>query len=362
MYKRVLLAVVVFAGLAFLGGDTGEAADTPRNIILFIGDGMGVSHISAAKTVAGTLNIESMKTCGLITTHSESAFVTDSAAAGTALATGHKTYNGAISVSPAKEPLKTVLEWAEERGKATGLVVTTSVTHATPAAFAAHVDSRGKHNIIAEQIVRSGVDVLFGGGLAYFISESTEGSKRADDKDLVEMLRRRMEVARSADEFRALGDVDSAAFFSALGEPAGVKGREITLAELTKKAIGILSKDSDGFFLMVEGSQIDWRSHDNNKDLVVAEMLDFDDAVGEGLEFARKNGETLVVVTSDHETGGFVVHGGSLSGKEVTDAGFTTGGHTATMVPVFAHGPGSTVFSGIQDNTAVGKALIGYVK
>jgi alkaline phosphatase len=133
------------------------------------------------------------------------------------------------------------------------------------------------------------------------------------------------------------------------------------LADLTKKAIEILAKEDDGFFLMVEGSQIDWAGHENLQDYLIGETVDFDDAVGVGLDFAEKDGETLVIVTSDHECGGFAVHDGSMGEKKVTKSGFTCDEHTASMVPVFAYGPGSKAFGGIIDNTDIGKLMIRYV-
>lgn len=337
-------------------------AAAPKNIILFIGDGMGVSQVSAGKIAKGTLNLEQFKVMGLVTTYSQSALVTDSAAAGTALATGHKTYNGAISVSVKKRPLKSVLEYAEARGKSTGLVTTCSLTHATPAVFAAHVDSRKKNAQIAEQIAKSGVDVLFGGGLAYFLPESAEGSQRRDEKDLVALLQKRMPVVRSAEAFERLGKVRSAAGFFAPVHPPRAGGRRPKLAELTKKAIEILSKNPKGFFLMVEGSQIDWAGHKNDQDYLIAETVDFDDAVGEGLVFAAHDSGTLIIVTADHETGGFAVHDGDVDARTVSEAAFTWTHHTATMVPLFARGPGSADFAGIRDNTHIGKTLIGYME
>ena len=134
--------------------------------------------------------------------------------------------------------------------------------------------------------------------------------------------------------------------------------RDYTLAELTEEAISILSKNRKGFVLLVEGSQIDWAAHDQNQGEIISEMIDFDGAVGTGLDFARQNGSTLIIVTADHETGGFAVHDGSMETRQVTASGFTTTGHTATMVPIFAHGPGSVTLSGIQDNAGVGQTLI----
>ncbi len=127
---------------------------------------------------------------------------------------------------------------------------------------------------------------------------------------------------------------------------------------MTEKAVRILSKDPDGFFLMVEGSQIDWEGHDNNLDGIIGETVDFDNAVGVGMDFAESDGRTLVLVTSDHETGGFAVHGGSIENRTISSASFTTGGHTGSMVPLFAFGPGAGLFGGIHDNTFIGKTMI----
>ncbi|MFV1950995.1 MAG: alkaline phosphatase [Nitrospinota bacterium] len=367
MRTRIALSHLTFLLLIVISisGVTPASAEenaTPKNIILFIGDGMGVSHITAGKIVKGNLNLERFKVIGLLTTHSQSSLVTDSAAAGTALATGYKTYNGAISVSQDKRPLKTIVEYAEEKGKTTGLVVSCSVTHAIPAVFVAHVDRRKKQGIIAEHILKSGIDVLFGGGWGYFVPKSTDGSKREDEKDLIAELDKRMKVVRSVEEFLKLGDVDSAAGFFSANHPPKENDRKPRLSELTRKAIEILSKNKSGFFLMVEGSQIDWAGHDNNQDYIIAEMVDFDNAVGVGLDFAEKDSQTLVIVTADHETGGFAIHDGSMQDKKVSESGFTWKKHTATMVPVFAYGPGRSVFAGIGDNTIVGKTIIQYLQ
>ncbi|HIJ64455.1 MAG TPA: alkaline phosphatase [Candidatus Hydrogenedentes bacterium] len=361
MSKRTAFLLGLAIAAAWASATSAETIDTPRNIILFIGDGMGVSHVTAAKIVEGELNLERFNTMGLLTTHSQNAFVTDSAAAGTALATGLKTNNGAISVSPGGEPLKTALEYAEENGKTTGLVVSCSVTHATPAAFAAHVDNRGNQDIIAEHIAASGVDVLFGGGRAYFAPKSARRSNRSDEKNLLLDLEKRMDVIRSRRKFKRLGDVASVAGLFAAEHPPQAEKRKPKLPELTRKAVEILSKNKDGFFLMVEGSQIDWGGHNNDQDYIVSETIDFDEAVGVGLDFAEADGRTLVIVTSDHETGGFALHDGSVKEKKVTASGFTSKGHTAAMVPIFAYGPGSAAFGGIGDNTRVGQLTIQYL-
>ncbi|MGD2187965.1 MAG: alkaline phosphatase, partial [Desulfobacterales bacterium] len=293
---------------------------------------------------------------GMVTTHSANELISDSAAAATALATGYKTHNRAISVATDNTSLKTLFEYAEELGKSTGVVVTSSVTHATPAAFFAHVADRRQHSDIAEQLLNSGLDVLIGGGWTYFIPESNEGSRRQDNKNLIKSLETRMPVVLSYDKLRGQGN-KLAALLAPDGLPKSAD-RDYSLAALTEVAIRILSKNREGFVLLVEGSQIDWAAHDQDHEGMIAEMIDFDGAVGTGIDFAQQHGSTLIIVTADHETGGFAVHDGSMETKQVTSTGFTTSGHTATMVPIFAFGPGSSQFSGIQDNARVGQAII----
>ncbi|MDZ7266320.1 MAG: alkaline phosphatase [candidate division KSB1 bacterium] len=333
----------------------------PRNIILFIGDGMGVAQVTAGKTVKGTLHLEEFSVVGLMTTHAADEYVTDSAAGATALAAGIKTYNKAIGVDVNKQPVKTVLEYAAEKGKATGLVVTSTITHATPAAFAAHVDDRGKNNEIAEQLAQARIDVMLGGGWGSFTPKSQIGGQRDDQRDWWAAMAKDRVAIRTPAEFQKLATpARLVGLFDPGHLPAAAK-REVSLPAMTRKAIDILSQNRKGFFLMVEGSQIDWSGHDNDSDGIIAEMIDFDDAVGVGLEFAKNNHETLIVVTADHETGGYSLLDGSVDGKKISRTAFTTKGHTGVMVPIFAFGPGSAVFGGIRDNTFVGRKLIEYV-
>jgi alkaline phosphatase len=245
---------------------------------------------------------------------------------------------------------------------ATGLVTTCSITHATPAVFAAHVRSRNMDEEIAAQMTESGVDVLIGGGWSYFVPSGVEGGRRKDERNLLDTLRARMEVVLSIEDFRELGETERFAAFFAPRHPPEAGKRMISLAEMTERAIAALARERNGFFLMVEGSQIDWAGHDGDAPGIIAEMLDFDEAVGVGIDFAERNGQTLVIVTSDHETGGYAVHDGSLTDSMVTESGFTSGGHTAEMVPIFAHGPGAKAFGGILDNTDIGHAMIGFVR
>lgn len=353
----LVACITLAAGCAHVPVRPTTLASTPHNLILMIGDGMGVAHLTAARVAAGHLEMERLPVGGLEATWSASDLVTDSAASGTAYATGQKTLNGAVSVSPSGEPLKTVLEHAEDRGMATGLVVTCSITHATPAVFVAHVAGREDDLEIARQIAESDVEVLFGGGRSFFLPRG-EGGARDDGANLLDVLRERMPVALSADEFRGLGDTDRAAALLAGEQPPPVRERDPDLAELTEKALEILSRDEDGFFLMVEGSQIDWAGHENEHEWLVDETLDFDRAVGVVMDFAERDGRTLVVVTADHETGGYALLDGSLERRTVTAPHFACDDHTASMVPLLAYGPGSAAFGGIGDNAVVGQRLI----
>ncbi len=341
--KKTLLTACLFAAALIAG-------ETPKNIVLFIGDGMGTAQITAGKVAKGSLEMERCPVTGLMTTWSADHLTTDSAAAATAMATGVKTKNGMISIDPGSQRLKTILELAEEKKKSTGLVCTCAITHATPAGFAAHVPSRKQSGEIARQLAAGDVDVLFGGGLDHFSPEA-----------LAE-LKSKMEVATDPEGFRALGTPEQAAALLYPEHPPLAPERAISLAELTAKALDILSQDRDGFFLMVEGSQIDWMGHQNKGPELIAEVADFDDAVGAGLDFAEADGRTLVIVTADHETGGFSVIDGSVADRTVSNTGFVHKQHTAAMVPVFSFGPGSTRFTGIFDNTDIAKQITDLLK
>jgi len=342
--KKILLVLCLFFSASGFAGNT-----VPKNIILFIGDGMGLSQVTAGKIGTGTLEMERCPVTGFVTTWADGSLVTDSAAAATAMATGVKTRNGMLGVSPDGKPLKNVLEYAQEKGKSTGVAVTCSLTHATPAGFIVHVLNRKLDTEIAGQIAASDVDVLLGGGLDYFSSFLPE-------------LEKNMTVVTNADGFRALGTPAKAASILYPIHPPCAAEREVSLKELTEKAIEILAQDPDGFFLMVEGSQIDWACHNNDSTNVVSEVIDFDNAVGAGLDFAAKDEQTLVIVTADHETGGFAVLDGSAENRTVDPVGFVCGEHTAAMVPLFAFGLGSAGFSGIHDNTDIGKMMIRFIQ
>ncbi len=323
----------------------------PKNIILMIGDGMGMSQVSAGFYSNGQrLNLEKFPVTGLIKTHSARNIVTDSGAGATAFACGCKTYNGAIGVCRDKKPYPTILEQAEQQGLATGLVVTSSITHATPASFIAHVPDRADMQAIAAFFLQTDIDLMIGGGLKYF------NQRTADQRNLVQELSAKgFEVAdftgKKLSEL-TLSGAKPFAWFSALEEPPGVSGGRDYLPLASRIAPVFLKKRSDkGFFLMIEGSQIDWACHANNAPDAVKEMLDFDAAIGEALRFAEADGETLIVVTADHETGGFALE--QSHEPDTLDLTFQSKGHTATLVPVFAYGPGAELFNGVYDNTDI---------
>jgi alkaline phosphatase len=239
---------------------------------------------------------------------------------------------------------------------ATGLVATSSVTHATPAAFAAHVPQRAQQFEIARQMAEHGIDVLLGGGHRFF-----DPAVRPDSADLIGALRHRATMVESAEAFHRLG-LDSVAaligLFADDGMPRAAE-RAPTLAEMTAAALAILDRDSDGFFLLVEGSQPDWRAHDNDSlAAVAAEVLDLDRAVAVALSYCRRRPETLVIVTADHETGGLSVVADSTGAFA---AAYVGGDHTAALVPLFARGPRAERFGGLQTIDAIGRLLLEYV-
>lgn len=326
-------------------------AKKPKKVILMIGDGMGTSQVFAGVTAnGGQLFLNNFKHVGFATTQSSSHYITDSAAGGTALSTGQKTYNGAIGVNTDTVAIKTILEMAEEKGLATGLVSTSAITHATPASFIAHQGSRGSYEDIAADFLKTDIDVFIGGGYKHF-------AQRKDQRDLTRELQDK--------GYLVLRDMDEIAKVKS-GKLAGLTAdehnevypkRKMSLPLSTQTAINILNQNSKGFFMMVEGSQIDWGGHAQNTIYIVNEMLDFDRAVGKALEFAANDKETLIVVTADHETGGMGLSGGNIK-TGMVKAAYTSKDHTATMVPVFAYGPGAEHFTGIIDNTDIPKAIM----
>jgi len=323
-----------------------------RNIIFMIGDGMGLPAVYAAMTVSDhPLNIERCNIIGLQKTNSADNYITDSAAAGTALATGNKTNNGVIGMDSQGNIVKSILEIAEENGLATGLVSTSSVTHATPASFIAHQLSRNNYEDIALDFLKTDIDVFIGGGYDHF-------AKREDKLNLIDSLKvRGYEVDTSMNLILKSTAMKLAGFTAPVHNSYRLRNRGDMLSASSGKAIEILNKNPKGFFLMIEGSQIDWAGHANTADTLVDETLDFDKAVGIVLDFAEKDGHTLVVITADHETGGVTIIGGDTETHKVS-LNFSTKDHTAVMIPVYAFGPGAEKFTGIYDNIDIFQKIL----
>lgn len=323
-----------------------------RNVIYIIGDGMGLAHIYAAMSVSNKpLNIERCTVTGLAKTFSANRYITDSAAGGTALATGSKTNNGSVGVDPQGNRLSSILQIAEDNGLATGIICTSSLTDATPASFIAHQLNRDSLEAIARDYLKTDIELFIGGGYDNF-------AKRSDGMNLADTLRSNgYEVCTSMDMILKSSSGKIAGFIAPLDPPFRLGGRGNMLPSATAKAIEILGRDQDGFFLMVEGSQIDWAAHNHASDTLVDEALDFDEAIGVALDFAMKNGKTLVVVTADHETGGVTITGGDINTRNAR-LQFSTSGHSAVMVPVYAFGPGSGKFTGIYDNTELFRKIL----
>jgi len=324
-----------------------ETVPEVRNVILLIGDGMGTSQLYAAMVESETpLFMERFPVAGFQKTYSFSDYITDSAASGTALATGKKTRNGMIGMGPDSVPVKSILELAEDHRLATGLVATATITHATPASFIAHQVNRNMYEEIAADFLVTEVDVFIGGGKNHF-------TRRKDSLNLLtELEARGYFLAGSLEE---AGDLESGKLACLLAPghlPTWSEGRGDMLPRATEIALNLLNRSETGFFVMIEGSQIDWGGHDNSLEYVVNETLDFDRAVGKALSFAEKDGHTLVVVTADHECGGLTHVGGNIAEHRV-EGHFSTGDHTGVMVPVLAFGPGAEEFGGIYDNTDV---------
>lgn len=325
-----------------------------KNVIYMIGDGMGLPQVSATMLSSDVpLSLERAKIVGLQKSQSANSEVTDSAASGTALATGHKTNNGMIGMTPDKQPVESVRALAEKAGMATGVVATYSITDATPAAFVAHNESRGNQEQIAEDFLKTDIDLFIGGGRDYF-------ENRADGRNLSDDLRKKgYTVAYTIDEVKNAPCRKLAGLLTPKHMPSMIDGRGDVLPVATSKAIELLSKrHPDGFFLMVEGSQIDGGGHANDAQKVITETLDFDAAVKVAFDYADSHPGTLVVITADHETGGLTLP--AEDDKAVPK--FSTNGHTGMMIPVYAYGTGARAFAGIMDNTDLPKKIEALLK
>jgi alkaline phosphatase len=407
-----------------------------KNVILLIGDGMGPQQVQAARLVAEyrglTLALDALDpSAALVTTHNIYGGVPDSASSGTALATGFKTENGNISMAADDvTPLPTSMELARDKGMATGIVTNTYVQDATPGVWMAHWYRRSGRDIAVQQAV-SGVDVLLGSGRYYMLPVGTQGGSRTDGRNIIdEMVADGYTFVDTLDELNAVRDPGQVGLLGIFGgiwtteyvldrddDPQGAP----TLVEMAAKAIDVLDgRSRKGFFLVIEGAYIDWNGHDRDIAGVVAEALEFNEVVQLALDFAEADGNTLVVATADHETGGLMLGGfneefvdgvtctvefmwgliskGMMTNEEIEEVlvscgienpttaelgmitachgegglsdvvaeragvaweyyGCDGGSHTSALVEVYAYGPGAEQFDGVADNTDIGELL-----
>lgn len=424
-----------FGLLALLCTTTGAFAQTaPKNVIYMIGDGMGPAFTTAYRYYKDDPTTKEIETTvfdtmlkGMAHTYPDDhTYVTDSAAGATALSSGHKSYNGAIAVDTAKKPVKTMLEIAKEQGMTTALVATSQINHATPASFAAHNESRRNYDDIANDYIdnkiagKLPVDLMLGGGTQYFIR---------DDRNLVDEFKQA--GYQYGDDIQNLGQitqVPAIGLYAPKGLPFALDENPTRLKQLTAKAFDLLDGQNDkGFFVMIEGSQIDWCGHANDIACAMAEMDDFAKSIETAKAYVDNNPDTILVITADHSTGGLTIgaHGqykwetdiikgvkataGTLTNllmesdnlktvwqantsieftaeneiklkqakamgektlnlafksiiNDLSFTGWTTGGHTASDVQVFAYGKNSDDFVGSQNNTDIAKKLIGYIE
>ena len=372
-YFRLVFIILVAFGSVSDAIEPVEHSNT-NSIILFIGDGMGDEHRLAAQWLAvgksGTLVMDQLSTKGWAKTGSAEGRVTDSAAAATAMASGVKTKNGIIGMDADLNRHTTILEKAKRQGKMVGLVTTTQLSHATPAAFAAHISNRDLMTAIAAKLMAAEVNVLLGGGEDEFLPTTKKGcypepGERSDGLNLIEdALSSGYTFVCNPVDFSAVDARSTVKLLGLFADEGMTRPFSPTLAEMTQKAIDILSKSSRGFFLMVESGQIDWASHENDAENAILDTIELDKAVKVAVDYATANDNTLIIVTADHETGGMRV-GLNPTGSPEEDGPFimpdgtafyvnwSTRRHTAPLVPVTSLGPFTGMLAGIYENTRI---------
>jgi alkaline phosphatase len=376
MMKPIGMLTFSLTTILFMGPGEAEPA---KSAILLIGDGMGISHVTAARIYQknardGALELDEFERVALVRTHSSDMTVTDSAAAATALATGKKTRYGSAGVDADGKDLDTVLERAKAAGKSVGIVTTARVTHATPAAFYANVRDRDDEEAIASQLLAYGeIDVVLGGGREFFLPESVRDAEsfrngsREDKRNLMEEAKEagysvvdreseflKLKEQLGTDSFpkKVLGLFNFSKMEYVYRRPKDRWG-EPSLSEMTAFAISVLEQNPNGFFLMVEGALIDHASHENWGRVALEEVLAFDEAVGVARGFQQSHPDTLVVATADHETGGLSINGYTsvdIGGEDLFVADATGG---ITEVLSFSAGPGATRRKGADPSSAL---------
>ncbi|WP_101843614.1 alkaline phosphatase [Halobacillus sp. Marseille-P3879] len=424
-------ALLVSSTILFSGASLGDKGsvyaeesnsgnENVKNVIYMIPDGYSAGYATNYRWFKGEDSSFDPYLKGMMKTYSEDTEVTDSAAAGTAMATGSKTNNGMVGVTPDGEKLDSILNASENAGKSSGLVATSTITHATPAVFASHVEDRDNEAGIAPQLLENDVDILLGGGKEMFLPES-EGGQQAEnliqqaEEDGYAFAETKDELMDLKKKDRILGLFADEALSPELERS---ETEEPSLSDMTSTAIDSLSQDEDGFFLMVEGSQIDWAGHAHDAAWAMNDTAAFEKAVEEAIEYAKEDKETLVVIAGDHETGGMtvgsngeydvkqdVIQGVSATGDHMAEqlnkdrsnvaqvveeytsvelseeeietirssekpneainnavsdhalVGWTSSVHTGVDVPIYAYGPASNDFSGLVNNTDIPKKM-----
>lgn len=324
-------------------------AKRAKNVIIIIGDGMGTAQVySSIVAQRGKSNFLRFPFSGFSRTYSNNKYTTDSGAGGTAIVGGKKTNNKFVGMAADSTDILSFLELAHAQGMSTGFVVTCSVLDATPASTYGTVPYRKMFDTLSDQFSHTPFEVMIGGGLHEFLPENRKDGKHPLDT----LVQRGYEVAYSLD---ALRKAQSNKLVALVSEPfyterASVRGPLLQVG--VEKALNILTQNKEGFAMMIEGSQIDWACHSNDAEHMAEEMADFEKMLQIVLDFAERDGNTLVVVTADHETGGLVLLNGDIE-KGTNECKYMTGDHSGVMVPVFAYGPGAEQFSGIQNNTEI---------
>ena len=349
MFRELTIIFILCSSINIFGQDS-----KPPNIIMMIGDGMGLSAISSGMYSNNNYtSLERSEYIGLLKTHSLDDLVTDSAASGTAMSSGVKTYNRTVGLDGNLSSVKSILEICRDRGYTTAIVATSTIVHATPASYYSKVKSRYQYDEIASQLSKSNINFFVGGGEKYF-------NDRVDGRNLINEMDDYF-FANSLESFKNINS-NKIGYLTYYDEPVGKhEGREPSLEDIAQITIQKLKSFDNPFFLLVEGSQIDWGGHDNDSEHLISEMLEFDKTIETVFNFADKDKNTLVVITADHETGGAAIVDGNLE-ESFVKIKYVSGDHTATMVPIFSLGPYSSLFKGVYDNTEIFDKLEAIIK
>jgi len=349
MFRKIILMIVFLSPLYSFSQES-----KPPNIIMMIGDGMGLSQISSGMYSNNNYtSFERSQHVGLIKTHSFDNLVTDSAAAGTAMSSGVKTYNRVVGMDENFNPVKSILEICRDRGYMTAIIATSTIVHATPASYYSKVKSRYEYEEIASQLSKSNINFFVGGGEKFF-------NDRRDKRNLMNEMNDYLFVS-SIESFKKINS-NKIGFLTSYDSPMGKhEGRKPSLEDIVQVTIQKLKSFNKPFFILVEGSQIDWGGHDNDSEHMISEMLEFDRTVEKVFDFVNIDKNTTVIITADHETGGVAIIDGNIEDSKVVNK-YISEDHTATMVPIFSFGPYSSLFSGVYDNTEIFDKLEAIIK